>query len=89
MTADFHGLLSAFTVHQVAFVVVGGTALVLHGSARATWDLDICYARDGSNLLRLAEALAPLRPRLRDAPVELPFRLDEAALRERQKKQSC
>ncbi len=81
MTADFHGLLSTLKAHEVAFVVIGGTALVLHGSARSTQDLDICYDRERSNLLRLAEAIAPLHPRLRDAPVELPFRLDEAALR--------
>lgn len=56
MTADFHGLLSTLKVHEVAFVVIGGAALVLHGSARSTQDLDICYSRDRSNLLRLAEA---------------------------------
>lgn len=74
-------MLNALLEQGVDFIVVGGVALVLHGSARATQDLDICYARDDSNLFRLAAALSPFRPRLRDAPASLPFVLDAPALR--------
>lgn len=54
---------------------------MLHGSARVTQDLDICYARDDENLRRLSQALAPYSPTLRGAPPELPFRLDPPTLR--------
>jgi hypothetical protein len=62
-------------------VILGGIALTMHGSMRATFDLDLCYRRDRDNLARLARALAPLHPRLRDFPPELPFFFDEATLR--------
>jgi hypothetical protein len=61
--------------------MIGGLALVLRGGSRVTEDLDICYARDGENLDRLASGLAPLRPRLRGAPIELPFLWDARTLR--------
>ena len=81
MIADYRRLLGALTEHHVDFVVVGAVALVLHGSARVTRDLDVAYARDAANLKRLARALAPFRPTLRGAPAALPFALDAATLR--------
>jgi predicted nucleotidyltransferase len=74
-------LVEALVTEQVSFVVIGGVALTVQGSARATYDLDLCYGRDRPNLHRLARALAPLRPRLRDFPPELPFLWDEQTLR--------
>jgi hypothetical protein len=65
----------------VDFVVIGGLSATFHGSARVTYDLDICYSRDSANLRRLAAALAPFHPRLRGFPVGLPFVWDEATLR--------
>jgi hypothetical protein len=56
-------------------------ALVLHGSARVTRDLDIAYARSDLNLERVSAALRPFEPRLRGAPANLPFRLDVPTLR--------
>jgi hypothetical protein len=41
----------------------------------------IAYSRDRENLARLAAALAPIHPRLRGVPGDLPFVLDEASLR--------
>ena len=46
MATDFRRLIESLCDHGVEFVIVGGVALVLHGSARTTQDLDICYARD-------------------------------------------
>jgi hypothetical protein len=43
----------------VDFVVIGGLSATFHGSARVTYDLDICYSRDPENERRLAAALAP------------------------------
>ncbi len=75
-------LLARLTEHQVRFVIIGGVALIARGVQRATEDLDIAYARDRQNLRSLATALAPLHPRLRGVPPELPFTLDEASLRQ-------
>ena len=74
-------LVEALASEGVAYVILGGLALTMHGSMRATFDLDICYDRERVNLRRMASALAPLHPRLRDFPPELPFFFDEATLR--------
>lgn len=80
MIPDYRTLLTALVEEQVQFVIVGGVALVMHGSARITLDLDVCYSRERANLKRLAAALKPLRPTLRGAPPDLPFVLDTGAL---------
>ena len=36
--------------------MVGGVAGAAHGLARATYDLDVVYAREGANLDRLVAA---------------------------------
>ena len=81
MITDFARLLRALTDVDVEFVVIGAVALVVHGSARVTRDLDICYGRDVQNLERLSTALLPLSPTLRGAPAGLPFTLSVATLR--------
>jgi predicted nucleotidyltransferase len=66
--------------NKVNFVIVGGVAIVAHGSAYITKDLDFCYARDRENLRRIAEALIPFKPRPRGFPDALPFKWDEQTL---------
>ncbi len=78
---DVQRLLEVLSRAGVEFVVIGGVAMVLRGSARVTIDIDLCYARSAANLERLSGALAPFRPRLRGAPEELPFLWDAATLR--------
>jgi len=78
---DFEVLLSALALKNVSFVIVGGVAATVHGSARLTSDLDVVYERSPANLQRLAEALLPLRPYLRGAPPALPFQFDADTLR--------
>ncbi len=78
---DFAALFQSLSDAHVEFVVIGGLAVISHGHIRATLDLDLCYARTPENLERLVRALAPLRPRLRGAPAELPFFWDEHTLR--------
>lgn len=68
--------------HRVDFVVIGGIAAVLHGSARATFDLDICFADDDENLHRLGEVLVGLSARLRGVDDSLPFVPDRLTLRQ-------
>jgi hypothetical protein len=65
----------------VEFVIIGGWSAILQGSAYITNDLDVCYSRKTQNLKRLASALAPFHPRLRDLPPDLPFVWDETTLR--------
>ena len=77
---DLEKLLLRLGQNQVEFVIVGGVAATVHGSTYVTYDLDFCYARDTSNLERLAKALGPLNPRLRDAPESLPFVWDARTL---------
>lgn len=69
-----------FIAQGVEFLIVGGQAEILHGSARVTFDVDLCYRRTPENLERLAIALASLHPTLRGAPPDLPFRIDAKTL---------
>ena len=68
--------------HGVRYVVIGGIAAVLHGSPMPTLDLDICPARDGADLARLAACLRDLEAHIRapDVADGLPFRADPAFL---------
>jgi predicted nucleotidyltransferase len=78
---QFRTLLSAFHSNGVAFVIIGGVAATLHGSARVTYDLDLVYERSPDNLKRVVAALRPYEPYLRGAPPGLPFKFDEETLR--------
>jgi hypothetical protein len=77
---DYRVIVESLDRHKVDVVIVGAVAMVLHGSARLTRDLDLCYSREPANLERLAKALKPFAPSLRDAPEGLPFTLDAATL---------
>lgn len=81
MTTDFRRVIEALAAERVEYVLVGGLALVAHGSSRVTVDLDLCYARTSENIDRLVRALQPLAPRLRDFPPELPFFWDSQTVR--------
>lgn len=83
MSAPFDpvGILRILVEHEVRFVLIGGLAGAVRGSPVITGDVDVCYARDRTNLERLAAALRALGARLRGAPEEVPFELDAAALR--------
>lgn len=61
---------------SVDFVIIGGAAMGLQGSAHLTKDIDFCYSRTPKNIEQLARALEPYRPALRGAPSGLPFRFD-------------
>ncbi len=73
-------LLEALDRHGVDFVVVGGLAGLAHGSSYPTYDLDIAYSRERSNLRRLIAALSEIGVTLRGAPPDLPFELDDQTL---------
>lgn len=73
--------ITALVDNDVEFVLIGGVAITLHSSAYVTEDLDFCYSRTNSNLVKLAAALKEFKPRARGLPVELPFIFDESTLR--------
>src|SRR5882724_8816876 len=77
---DFKTAITVLAEAEVSFIVVGAYAGVIQGAAQVTRDLDVCYERTPANMKRIAGALAPYRPRLRGAPADLPFVLDERAL---------
>jgi hypothetical protein len=66
-------LLQRLADSRVEFVVVGGFAGVLHGSALVTRDLDICAVLTPENIERLRETLKDLNPRHRMTPQRLSF----------------
>src|ERR1035437_7819014 len=78
---NFITLVQALVDEGVDFVIIGGWCAILHVSSYLTNDLDFCYSRVPGNLKRLAAALAPYHPRLRDLPADLPFVWDEVTLR--------
>lgn len=77
---DFKTLLRTLADGDVAFILIGGVAAAVHGSARNTQDVDVVYERSHDNLERLVLALSPYRPYLRGAPPGLPFRWDAMTL---------
>jgi predicted nucleotidyltransferase len=77
---DFPALITLLTEGGVEFIVIGGVAATIHGSAHITVDLDLLYRRSPDNIERLATALAPIRPYLRGAPEGLPFHFDTATI---------
>lgn len=78
---DFAKLLRVLHDGHVDCIVIGGLAATIHGSARLTQDVDVCYARSPHNLKRIVVALKPLKPYLRGAPEGLPFEWSVATLR--------
>lgn len=80
-TTQFKALLTSLSENAVSFVIIGGVAAALHGSARVTYDMDIVYERSFENLQRIVAALAPFKPYIKGAPPGLPFRLDEETLK--------
>lgn len=77
----FEQILAALVTHGVRFVVIGGVAATIHGSARMTNDIDICYDIAPDNLERLVRLLAGWHAYLRGVEPGLPFVLDTLALR--------
>jgi predicted nucleotidyltransferase len=74
-------ILRRLVERGVEFVVIGGIAAVLHGSARNTFDLDICFATDDANLVALGDVLMALGARLKGVDEDVPFVADARTLR--------
>ncbi len=77
---DLRRLLGPLVDQGVSFVMIGGMAGIARGSSYPSYDLDIAYARDKANVKRLVAALGEIGVRLRGAPPDLPFQLDERTI---------
>ncbi len=73
----FEEALRQLLAKEIRFVLVGGLAAVVHGSSYITNDLDICYERTPENIRRVVSFLTSIHAKLRGAPDDLPFILDE------------
>jgi hypothetical protein len=81
MSLDLAQIVPPLVAAQIEFILIGGKAAILHGSARVTFDTDVVYDRSKANLERIAAFLKPYCPYLRGAPPGLPFKLDVPTLR--------
>jgi len=77
----FAQLLTRLNQFAVEYIVIGGVAATVHGSARLTNELDTVYCRSDDNIKRLITALQSLSPYLRGAAPGLPFRFDEETIK--------
>ena len=77
---NFEAVIRTFSEAGVEFVIVGGLAATIHGSARLTQDVDFVYSRTSTNIERLVAALRPYAPYLRGAPPGLPFDWNETTI---------
>ncbi len=81
MSTQFDKLLPLLVNSGIEFILIGGVAGNVLGSARLTFDVDIVYDRSKANLEKISQSLKPLSPYLRGAPPGLPFALDVPTLR--------
>ncbi len=67
MTTDYRpdAILAVLHRHEVRYVLIGGFAAVLRGSAVPTYDVDIVPEPSAENLARLSAALRDLDARVR------------------------
>jgi hypothetical protein len=77
---DVRRLLEPLVRHGVDFVLIGGMAGIAQGSNYPSFDLDVAYSREKDNVGRLVAALGEIEVRLRGAPADLPFQLDERVI---------
>jgi predicted nucleotidyltransferase len=68
-----HQLLRRLAEAGVEFVVIGGYAAVIHGSAYVTNDVDVCAVLSADNVEKIRRALADLKPVHRQTHRRLSF----------------
>lgn len=77
----FEQIIAALVAAGIRFVVIGGVAATVQGSARLTNDIDICYDTSPDNIARLVELLNKWKAYPRGVERGLPFVLDARAFR--------
>lgn len=74
---DFEKIIKLLDENKIEYILIGGFAGAIHGSARLTSDIDIVYKRSKENIQKLVTTLKNHKPYLRGAPPGLPFIFDE------------
>jgi hypothetical protein len=77
----YENIIVALVTDDIRFVVIGGVAATIQGSARFTNDIDICYDTSPENIERLAARLLRWNAYLRGVERGLPFVMDARAFR--------
>jgi predicted nucleotidyltransferase len=80
---DPAALLRQLTEYGVEFVLIGGHAMIAHGSAYVTEDLDVCYQRTPVNIAALVTAFAQLEPYLRGGSAGAHYCFDSQTIQAR------
>jgi predicted nucleotidyltransferase len=75
-------ILAELISRHIRFVVIGGVAAAVHGSARFTNDIDLCYDTADDNVAALVALLTSWKAYLRGVEPGLPFILDARAFRD-------
>lgn len=57
LNTDYRDILSAFTVEDVKYLLVGAYALAAHGHVRATGDIDLWVENSSENAVSIMAAL--------------------------------
>lgn len=70
---NLHLLLNRLADAGVGFVVIGGFAGVIHGSALVTRDVDVCAVLSAENVEKIRAALADINPVHRQTHRQLSF----------------
>jgi hypothetical protein len=70
---DLNRLIQRLCEADVAFVIVGGFAAMLHGSSLVTRDLDVCAVLTVENVEKLRQTFRELHPFHRLTPQKLSF----------------
>ena len=78
MRDDFLELLKRLNDASVNYVVIGGFASVLYGSAVVTEDMDIACDFNPENIMRLNKAISDLKPVHRMTSKKTPLKLTKA-----------
>ena len=60
MVVDLAQIIPPLVRAKVDFILIGGMAAILHGSARVTFDVDLVYSRAHENIERRAGAAWPI-----------------------------
>jgi hypothetical protein len=60
---DLSAISRALQAESVAYVLIGGLALAMHGGQYTTFDADLAIAFDPENRSKLVKALRPVNPR--------------------------
>jgi predicted nucleotidyltransferase len=77
---DLAKILKQLADHHCRYVMIGGMAAVMHGSAVITYDCDLAVYFDSENRANLVEALRPLHPRPLRWKGGRPFEFDEKCI---------